>query len=173
MKIFLFFAVLFFSFSLSAAGYLYCRSGIVLAAEVTTADIKITNFTGHGFRLPVPDKRGYAAITIKPNDMRAVSIFDYSLEISSISFPCVAIWNGSKFEYSTKDIQSSNPVQLLFIIDKEMIIGDKILNTVFKSNFVQGSNAYSITLPATIIGKKMPTVPNKIPAAGIWELPEK
>ena len=54
-----------------------------------------------------------------------------------------------------------------------MIIGDKILNTVFKSNFVQGPNAYSITLPATIIGKKMPTVPNKIPAAGILELPEK
>ncbi|MBE6356090.1 MAG: hypothetical protein E7058_03135 [Lentisphaerae bacterium] len=173
MKKLLFFSALFCSLSLTAAGTMHCRSGMISAAEVSTADIKIANFTGFGFRLPIPAKWGYATVTITPSDMRVVSIFDYSLEISGVKYPCVAIWNGKQFEYTVKDVQSSSPVQLLFIIDKDMIIGSRTTNIKLRSNLSEAKDMYTISVPFTVIGKKMPTVPANIPAAGILELPAK
>ena len=173
MKKFLVLAFLFITLSLPAAGFLHCRSGSIIAAQITTANLKITNFTGHGFRLPISDKRAYAVVTIKPSDMRVISIFDYSLELSGVPFPCVAVWKQNHFEYTVNDVQSTQPVQILFIIDKEMLIGSSTINAIIKSNFSTAKDVYSVTVPFSVIGSRTPFAPGQIPAAGILELPEK
>lgn len=168
-KSLLLFAVL-LSLNLATAGIMHCRSGIVLAAEVTFANIKINNFTGAGFQLPPASSRAYAVVTIKPNDMRAFSIFDYSLQLSGVTFPCVAIWNKNAFEYTVNDIKGSGNIQLLFILDRNMIIDQNKIDIMLNSNLSNVKDIYTSEVPFKVIGTRTPTLPNRVSAAGMLEL---
>ena len=153
------------------AGKQHCRSGEVLAAELTSAKINIVNLPSLAFPA-MPANKVYALISIKLNDLRALSIFDYTLNFSVVEFPCVALWRNNRFEYFTGDISGNQIQQMLFVIDSQYVSGLKKLNISLKNKFSPANDQYNTQIPFANIGSKMPTAPNKIPATGLLEIPE-
>lgn len=151
---------------------LHCRSGIINAAEISSANINIANFTGLGFTA-LPEQKAYAVVSLKLNDMRAISIFDYRLNVSGVDFPCAALWRNNRFEYFTGDIKSSGTQQMLFIIDRKLILDPKRVKLTLKSNIAAAGNIYDTEVPFSVIGSRMPTAAGRIPADGLLELDEK
>ena len=110
-----FFAVLAFVSVLTAslyAGKQHCRSGEVLAAELTSAKINVANLPPLAFPA-TPANKVYAVVSIRLNDLRALSIFDYTLNFSGVEFPCIALWRNNRFEYFTGDISGKQIQQII------------------------------------------------------------
>jgi hypothetical protein len=169
-----FFAVLAFVSVLTAslyAGKQHCRSGEVLAAELTSAKINVANLPPLAFPA-TPANKVYAVVSIRLNDLRALSIFDYTLNFSGVEFPCIALWRNNRFEYFTGDISGKQIQQMLFVIDSQYISGLNKLNISLKNKFSPANDQYNTQIPFVNIGTKMPTPPNKIPGTGLLEIPE-
>ena len=65
----------------AAAGIKHYRSGVIVAAEVTKAKLNIAHLPPLAFP-DLPPDRAYAVVSVKLDDMRELSIFDYSLGLS-------------------------------------------------------------------------------------------
>ena len=167
---FAFILLLFFAAVLPVhAGKIHCRSGIITAAELSRADIKITNLGQHGF--PVfPAEKVYAVLTIVPGNMRAISIFDHTLSLYGVDYPCVGILRNGKFEYYTGEVKSTSPLQLIFILDGKAVAASGQVEIFLKSNLGDESVFYDTPVPFEVIGKKLPTAPGKIPANGLLKV---
>ena len=53
------------------------RSGVILAAEITKANISVANLSSLAFP-NMPQNKAYAVISVKLDSARELSIFDYS-----------------------------------------------------------------------------------------------
>ena len=156
---------------LDAAGVRHSRSGKIMAAELSTADVKIANLAPYHFpNLPI--NKAYAVISLELNDMRILSIFDYTINIAGTDFPCVALWRNGQFEYFTDNIKGTGVQQMLFIVDSKIITTEKTIDIELKNNYSGANSQYNMILPLSVIGNRLPTAPGKIPAAGLLELPE-
>ena len=98
-----------------AAEALYFRSGMILRAE--TSQIK-----PYGFKnlsdAEKPEKPLYAAITVKLDEGRKISIFDYSLRIGKRRYKCAAVRdNTSKTLAVTCDGGKKRRCTLFFELD--------------------------------------------------------
>lgn len=170
-KFFIIFSFAVFTFLPLQADVLRCRSGIIIGAELTMANVNIASLSTLGFP-QMPVNRCYAIISIKPDDLRSFSIFDYTLQVAGLEFPCVAIWRNGKFEYFTDSVEASAPQQLLFIIDSKVISDNKSIDITLKSKLNDPDGKWDIVVPFTVIGNKPPTAISRIPARGILELSE-
>ena len=146
----------------------HCHTGIILSAELTKSNVQVFNLPALAFP-NLPPRKVFAAVTIKPDNLRDISIFDYTLEINGTPYPCVAIRRNNRFEYFTEDIRSTNAQQLLFIADASQIPAGNKINAVFKSNLSQEKDRHNVRLMITVIGNRQPTPLNKIPATGTLE----
>ena len=173
MKKFFALAILFLiTINTLQADILRCRSGIIVGAELSTANIQIANLSTLGFpQLPV--NRCYAVVSIKPDDLRVFSIFDYSLLVAGVEFPCVAVLRNGKFEYFTGNVSTTGIQQLLFILDAKVVSGSKDIDITLKSKLNDPAGKFDTVVPFSIIGSRQPTAPNKIPSDGLLELPGK
>ncbi len=153
------------------ADVLRCRSGVITGAELTMANVQITNLSTLGFP-DMPTNRCYAVLSIKPDDLRVFSIFDYALQVAGVEFPCVAVLRNGKFEYYTGNVSSSGTQQLLFILDAKVVSDNKSLDITLKSKLNDPDGKFDMIVPFTVIGNKQPTAAGRIPATGILELPE-
>jgi hypothetical protein len=152
--------------SLQAAS-IRCRSGLILSAEVTKANISIAKWEPLAFN-NLPERKAFAVVSVKLDGMRNISIFDYSLELNNVPYQCVAIFRDNRFEYFTEEMNSADVMQMLFIIDDSAVSGKKI-RAKLKSNLTEGY-LYETEFFCTNIGNAAPTPANKIPAAGKLEL---
>lgn len=152
------------------AAKLHCRSGVITNAELTRAEIKITNLSQHGF--PVfPAKRIYAVLTIVPAPLRTISIFDHSLNLFGVDYPCVGIFRNGKFEYFTGEVKSTSPQQLIFILDGSNVSdNDAVVNIILKSNLGDAASFHDTPVPFNFINRNQPVVPGKIPANGLLKI---
>ena len=154
-----------FIFPAVQAGKLHCRSGMVLAAELTRVDLKVANLSQHGFP-EFPAERIYAVVTIKLDEIRNISIFDYKLNLNGVDYSCVALWRGNRFEYTVDTVKSPAVQQLLFIVDNKVVTSSDQLTITLKSCLTDARDMYDLPVPFTVIGNKAPTAPGKVPAAG-------
>ena len=154
------------------AGEIHCRSGVVKAAQLTRQNLSIANLNPLAFP-GMPANKIFAVVSIKPDDLRSISIFDYSLEAYGVSFPCAAVRRSGRFEYFTGDINASGIQQLLFVLDGAMISGNqKVENLVLRSNLADPGSIYRTSIPFSFIGNRPPTAPESIAPGGALEIEE-
>ena len=163
-KIFLSAVLLFLSIMSATAGVQHCRSGVVVAAEVTKGQLKIAELPPRAFQ-NLPQNKAYVVVSLKLDDMRELSIFDYSLEIKGSSFPCVAVYRNNRYEYFIENIISREIQQIVFIVDRDIIPDSGTIEAVLKSNLSENRFVYDVNIPLTVIGT--PKVPRAIPASGL------
>ncbi len=160
-------AVLFFISVQSAfGGTLNFRSGVVMAAEITK-NVKIANLPPLAFQLP--QNLTYAVISFKLDELRDLSIFDYSIGVNGVTMPAIALYREEtkRYEYFTDNISSNNVVQLVFAVDAAKIPSSGKFNVVLKSNLSDTGLVYDVTVPCIVNGSKAPTAPHAIPANGL------
>lgn len=147
------------------------RSGKVLAAELTTAKIKIGNVNKE---VPpaIPARPVYAVVSVKLDDLRNVSVFDYVLTSYGREFPCIAIKSGKSFEFSDTPVSASGVIQLLFAGDG-LLIGKMAQETLILKSKFPPKGLHDAKLLFTNIGSKAPTEISAIPADGSFNVPEK
>ena len=147
------------------------RSGKVLAAELTTAKIKIGNVNKE---VPpaIPARPVYAVVSIKLDDLRNISVFDYVLTSYGREFPCIAIKSGKTFEFSDTPVSASGVIQLLFAGDG-LLIGKMAQETLILKSKFPPKGLHDAKLLFTNIGSKVPTEISAIPADGSFNVPEK
>lgn len=165
-KILLSACLLFLSIFSAAAGGQHCRSGMVLAAELTTMPMKIVAFNALAFP-NLPQDKAYVVLSIKLDDMRELSIFDYSLEIKGASFPCIAIRRNNNYEYYTGNLSGKELQQIVFAVDRNSASGTSPVTAVLKSNLSESRYAYDVNIPVTVIGNRAPKAPRAIPSTGL------
>jgi len=158
--------------SVYAEDILYCRSGKITAAQLTTAKINIAKLPPELLQ-QFPQNCTYAVVSLQLNDMCKISIFDYVLEISDIKFPCYALMRNGKFEYFTEEISGKGNMQMLFPLNSLLLSSQGKIDITLKSNLADPKNIYEIQIPFSAIGSKTPTPAASIPSTGILELPEK
>ncbi len=168
---FLFIAALVISGQLDAAGVRHSRSGKILAAEISLGDVKIANLAPYHFP-DLPISKAYAVVSVELGDMRVISIFDYTLNVYGVDYPCVAVWRNGRYEYFNGDIKEKGIQQLLFVIDAKVATTQGTIDILLKNNYHSSGGKYDMILPFSIIGKRLPTAPGRIPATGLLELPE-
>ena len=148
------------------ADVIYSRHGKIVAAEITSA-IPYINGLDEKFAFPsLPERRLYAAVSIKLSAGRRISIFDYSLEAFGKTFPCVAINTGSYFESTDRTLPGTDrPIQLLFIIDKQQLNASESLK--FKCNLPPHNGTYDLLVDFSNLRNTQLTAPGSIPEAGL------
>ena len=165
-KIFLSAVLLFLSIMSATAGVQHCRSGVVVAAEVTKGEVKIAELPPLAFQ-NLPQEKAYAVVSLKLDDMRELSIFDYSLEIKGASFPCVALYRNNRYEYYLGNIIDKGVQQMVFIVDSKLIPDSGKVTAALKSNLSEVRFIYDVNIPLSVIGKSTPKAPRAIPASGL------
>lgn len=150
----------------AAAGIKHYRSGVIVAAEVTKAKLNIANLPPLAFP-DLPPDRAYAVVSVKLDDMRELSIFDYSLDIHGTPWRCIALYRNNRYEYFSGDIHGTGVMQMLFAVDAKLIPASGTVNAVLKSNLSDARFGYDAPIPCKVIGNKLPTAPRAIPAAGL------
>ncbi len=167
MKKFLFAALTVYSalFCTVNGAVLNFRSGTIIAAEISAAEIKIRNLDPVAFPA-LPEKRLCAVLSVKLAPGRKISIFDYSLESSGATYPCVAINTGRRFISSEKDFSPAS-AQLLFILEERNMPAVETMN--IKCNLPPTDGTYDIKVPFKYIRNQAPTRLDRIPASGLLE----
>ena len=108
----------------AAAGTVRFRSGRVLDAEISDRAPEIS--PGNEYvALKLPVNRAYAAVTVKIDAGRGISIYDYQLKSFGVPFPCAAIRaEREKFNDAVWKIEPADPAKkytLLFIVDGKQL----------------------------------------------------
>lgn len=146
------------------------RSGILLAAELSSAPQQIRDFDAEDYPgLPVQN-RLYAAVTLKLFPGRQLSRHDYSLQVFGSEFKCAAIRvdNGPWLSVSgdIKFPEGNRKYAMLFIIDSRLagLKDQEKLN--LKCNYPLKKNAET---PIIFNNRKTAnfTPASKIPESGI------
>ena len=152
-------------FSLHAE-VIFFRSGKIMAAETSSTAPAMDRIDDKITFPELPQNRLYAVISVKLDSGRKISIFDYSLESSGKTYPCVAInFNGKKFNYTESEISGADKIlQLLFIIEK---LPQPAGSLKLKCNLPPLDGTYDLQVPFTGTGYQRLTSPTDIPAAGL------
>lgn len=79
----------------------FCRSGEVTTASSSSVLPAISDLDEYAFDKKEGNYR-YVTVTIRPDAGRAMSIFDYSLLIGTVDYPCIALRVGNG-AYSASD----------------------------------------------------------------------
>lgn len=153
------------------AGTVRFRSGKVLAAELTTAKIKINNINPD---VPpaIPNKPVYAVVSVKLDDLRNVSIFDYVLTSYGREFPCIAVRSGNNFDFADNPVSANGVIQLLFAADG-LLVGKLPQETLILKSKFPPKGLHDAKLTFTNLGSKAPSAISAIPAGGSFNAPEK
>ena len=153
------------------AGTVRFRSGKVLAAELTTAKIKINNINPD---VPpaIPTKPVYAVISVKLDDLRNVSVFDYVLTSYGREFPCIAVRSGNNFDFADNPVSANGVIQLLFAADG-LLVGKLPQETLILKSKFPPKGLHDVKLTFTNLGSKAPSAISAIPAGGSFNAPEK
>lgn len=162
--------LLLFAGVLLSARTIRFRSGQVLAAELSTAKIKVSN-VHRDAPLKMPDSPMYAVVSVKLDQGRAISIFDYTLDAFASEIPCVAIRTGKDFKFTTDAVFSTGVVQLLFIVDQSHISRLVEKKLTLKSKLPPSKVIYSTEIPFITIGSKKIMTPDAVSLEGAF-LPE-
>ena len=163
----LLFAAIFFSLTLSA-DTLRFRSGQVLGAELTTRKIAVANINPDAPPV-IPAQPVYAVVTVKPDDFRAISVFDYTLELVGQEFACVAINTGKRFEFTDAPIYNTGIIQLLFIADGRSAGKLPVEYLVLKSKLPPHSKVYDCKIPFTNLGNQAAKAPSAFDLKGTFQ----
>ena len=151
-----------------SAGVIHFRSGQIIAAEISASSPKI-NQLDEKFAFPtLPKDRLYAVVSVKLDDARKISIFDYSLESFGATYPCIAINSSGSFESS--ELTFSTPgkcIQLLFIIENQSM--NKTESLKLKCNLPPTDGTYDLLIPFSYLGHRPFSSPGTIPANGLFE----
>ena len=147
------------------AGVIRFRSGKIIAAEITGANVKIDNFDPHAFPA-MPENRMYAVLSVKLDKGRAISIFDYSLEAFGTTCPCVAVNSGSGFRYTVNTLDGISSAQLLFVLDRRSI--GKTESIKIKCNLPPTDGTYDLSVPFENRNYNAPSGLNELPASGVF-----
>ena len=162
---------LFFIFA-AGAGEIHCRSGVIKAAQLTRLNVSIAKLDPLAFP-NLPANKIFAVVSIKLDDLRPLSIFDYTLEAFGVSSPCVALRRNGRFEYFTESVSGPAIQQMLFVVDGSLVSGgQKVENLTLRSALSDGKNVYRTVIPFSVIGSRPPTAPGSIPADGMLEMEE-
>lgn len=144
------------------------RSGKVLAAELSTAKITVSN-VHPDLPLKIPAEPIYAVVSVKLDDGRSISIFDYTLNAFGSEISCAAIRTGKNFNFTIDPVSSDGVIQLLFIADKTYVgkLADNVLT--LKSKLPPANDIYSTEIPFSVIGNKAVMSIKAVPAAGSFK----
>ena len=146
------------------------RSGQVMAAELSTAKIKVSDVHPDA-PLKFPETPVYAVVSVKLDQGRTISIFDYTLDVFGSEFPCVAIRTGKDFKFTTDAVFSTGVIQLLFIADQNYVNRLVEKKLTLKSKLPPSKVIYSTEIPFTTIGSKKIMTPDAVSLEGAF-LPE-
>ena len=105
----------------AAADTVRFRSGTVLAAELSTKQPVIDNFSPEKIVRDYPAK-AYAAVTVKLHPERKLSIHDYKLVCLGLPFDCIAIRTDDGNFDMTPALDNANHYRkytLLFLLDAQ------------------------------------------------------
>ena len=151
------------------AAKLRFRSGDILAAELSSRTVAVSNLNKDAFP-NLPEQKIYAVITVQLDKSRKISIFDYTLNAPGGDYPCVAFAKSSKFEYGVEAVENSGkPLQLLFILDGRFSGKSQQEKLLLKCNLPPTGQTYE----TEIIFKKVNvcTPLRSIPASGRMIIP--
>jgi len=102
---------------------IYCRSGKILTAEITSKKTIVSNIHNGDELLTNLNNALYAAVVIKPDSGRTLSPYDYVLvDNAGHKHNCIAIKEGADSSFNASKsykTQSSKLYTLLFIIPKD------------------------------------------------------
>ena len=148
------------------------RSGRVLSAELSDQAPEIV--PGNEYTaLELPTSRVYAAVTVKLDSGRNLSIYDYRLKTFGVTFPCVAIRSeGGKFSDAEWKIDPADPTKkytLLFIVDGKQLnrgSGDETMTLI--SALSENNPLAETTLNFRRIGSRALTPPESVPERGTF-----
>ena len=146
------------------------RGGSVLAAELSLKKPEFDNFS-EAKMLKTYLQPAYAAVVVKLQPERKISVCDYKLETMGVSFDCIAIrTNDGKFDMDTavQNADSYTLYTLLFLVEAHWIRPNAANELNLRS--VAGPENRSST--ALIFNHKNSqdfTRPGQIPANGIMK----
>ena len=147
------------------------RSGKVLHAELTAAKIKISKINPDA-PPAIPATPVYAVVSVKLDDLRAVSVFDYVLTSYGKEFPCVAIRTQNSFDFADLPVSGSKTIQLLFAADG-LLVGKLPQETLILKSKLPPANLHDCKIVFTNIGKNSPAAISAVSAEGSFKTAEK
>ena len=152
----------------TGAATLSFRSGEILAAELSTVKPRITNEDPLAF--PVDFSRKiYAAIVVKVDAGRGISIHDYSLSAFGRTYPCIALRAGNNnFDAENWLVKRAEPgtrYTLLFVLDATRIGREKDETITLHAEFPPEESA-DLRIPFTNLGNRGFSTPGSIPGGG-------
>ncbi|MCI5778763.1 MAG: hypothetical protein MR051_02935 [Lentisphaeria bacterium] len=142
------------------------RSGEILAAELTSSEVPVRDLNPAAFPA-LPSRRLCAVLSVRLDYGRKISIFDYSLEVQGVAYPCVAINDGSGFVSTERDFSDTGVLQLLFILDARTPLRPGPLT--LKCNLPPTTGVYDRGVPFRSLDRSGATPPDRIPASGVME----
>jgi hypothetical protein len=149
------------------ADVLIFRSGRIVAAEISSTAPAGGDINDKYAFPDLPEQRLYAVVSVKLDAGRKISIFDYALESSGKTYPCVAInSDGTTFRHTQNSIPATDKImQLLFIIDKRPLQKTELLK--LKCN-LPPYGIYDLQVPFDNAGYQRLLLPAEIPAVGTF-----
>ena len=152
----------------AGAASLPFRSGKILAAELSTIKPRITNEEPLAFPVPFVQKI-YAAIVVKVDDGRGISIHDYSLTAFGKNYPCIALraedGNFDAENWLIKRVDPNMKYTLLFVLDATRVGREKDEILTLHAEFPPAESA-DLEIPFTNLGSRGFTMPRSVPNDG-------
>ena len=100
------------------------RSGVILAAELSSKKQSIRDFSEQEYP-DLPENRVYASVTLKLFSGRILSRHDYSLHAFGKNYKCVALRvNGGAWKSAGSDVEypgKNDKYSMLFILDSSVV----------------------------------------------------
>lgn len=144
------------------------RSGEILAAELSTVKPRIANEDPLAFPVPF-DQKIYAAIVVKINPGRGISIHDYSLSAFGRTYPCIALRAGNDSfnaeNWLVKRVDPNTKYTLLFVLDASRVGREQNDTLILHAEFPPQESA-DLTVPFTNLGSSGFTMPGSVPDGG-------
>ena len=170
MKFYSIILALLFTGNLLLADTVNFRSGQILAAELTTAKIRISGVNPDA-PLALPSKTVFAVVSIKLGELRSISVFDYVLRSYGQEFPCVAINTGRGFNFTDAPVRSQKVIQLLFATDG-LLSGKQPKETLLIKSKFPPAGLHDVKIEFTNIDNQAPTAIDNIPETGSFKKAE-
>ena len=152
----------------AGAATLPFRSGEILSAELSTIRPRIMNEDPLAFPVEFSQKI-YAALIVKIENGRGISIHDYSLSAFGRNYPCIALRVGDgSFDaenWLVKRVDPNTKYTLLFVLDATRIGREKEETLTLRAAFPPKENA-NLEVPFTNLGGRGFTMPRSIPNGG-------
>ena len=152
----------------AGAATLPFRSGKILAAELSTVKPRITNEDPLAFPVEFGQKI-YAAIVVKVDNGRGISIHDYSLTVFGRNYPCIALRVGDgNFDAENWLVKRADPntkYTLLFVLDATRVGREKDEALTLHAQFPPEESA-DLEVPFTNLGSRGFTSPQSVPNGG-------